>query len=277
MPQKFLVIGNPVKHSLSPILHQAGYKELGLDATFSAYEVSDLAKEWDYLRGFQGFAVTMPWKQEIRKYLDSEEPAANAVGAVNTVTISGGLVSGGNTDIYGIAQAIRAASGRDHFARLAIIGGRASACSALAASGELGRPQVTAIARTLSGPGTIAAASAKLGVNVTYLPWRLTEKAQAAISEADLVISTVPSAAAAELTSGLKVSSQAVLLEAAYSDPQRPLSQTFAAQGATVVPGTDMLFYQALAQFQIMTGYQAPAKQMREALDQARRERGINA
>ena len=263
------VIGNPIAHSLSPVLHNAGYAALGLHDSFITHRVTSLDSQWDELDIYDGLAVTMPWKQEVRKHCDVVEDLALAVDSINTVVHSGGLTTGFNTDVYGISAAISHHAQDRAFSSMVILGGRASASSALAASAELGRPRVTVAARTLAGPGTIMRAATRLGVSVMPIAWQLNDAIRTALSHADLVVSTVPSSIADHLCEGLVPRQDAVLLEASYMGGSSRLQQCFQQVGATIVPGTDMLYYQALQQFCLFTGKEAPAQAMREALDKA--------
>ncbi|OKL50010.1 shikimate dehydrogenase family protein [Boudabousia marimammalium] len=273
MLRRYAVIGHPVSHSLSPVIHEAGYRALGIEAEFVTHDVSDLDSEWPEISYYDGLAVTTPLKQQILQYCDVIEPMAKGIGAVNTVINAGGIITGLNTDVYGIVTAIRVKTKRAHFSNMVILGGRASASSALAASGELGRPNLTVIARSLSGPGTVSQASSRLGVRITPLPWRMTEAAKRALGAADLVFSTVPNGVADSLCEGLEPRPDAVYMEASYADAPSCLSRTFAEAGATVVHGTEMLLYQGLQQFALMTGCPAPEPEMRAALDAALRRR----
>lgn len=108
--KKFCVIGYPIKHSKSPNLHNAGFREMHLDAEFTAVEVNpeDL-DAWmkNEFKNYEGVAVTIPHKETIRKYVDRETEAAQKIGAVNTLYRENGLVIGTNTDCLGALKAIQ--------------------------------------------------------------------------------------------------------------------------------------------------------------------------
>lgn len=266
------VIGTPIAHSLSPLLHNAAYAELGIHARFDAVEVTE-----DTLEGFMsgvtddllGLAVTMPLKQRIIPLLDVVEPLAEAVGAVNTVVPSHRVLAGFNTDVFGIVEALREAGDVVGSDRAVILGSRATASSALAALGELHVAHTSIIARRFSGPGSIALSESRLGVSPTHIPWRNTEHVVAALNEADVVVSTLPAGVADYWAPMFNPRPEALVLDAPYFP--WPSAFALAAQeaGARAVSGLTMLLHQARRQFELMTGHEAPVEVMRAALTRA--------
>ncbi len=106
--QVYGLLGRPVAHSLSPAMHNAAFRELGLNAVYVAFEVSDLARAVAGLRGLQipGVSVTIPLKEEIIPLLDELDPQAARIGAVNTVVNRDGQLMGHNTDWLGALMAL---------------------------------------------------------------------------------------------------------------------------------------------------------------------------
>ncbi|MDO5719817.1 MAG: shikimate dehydrogenase [Actinomycetaceae bacterium] len=266
------VIGTPIAHSLSPIMHNAAYRQLGINARFEAVEVDQ-----DSLTGFisdladdlLGLAVTMPLKQRIIPLLDVVEPLAQAVGAVNTVVPSHRVLTGFNTDVYGIVEALREAGEADGRARAVILGSRATASSALAAMGELHVGHTSIIARRFSGPGSISLSEMRLGVSPTHIPWRNTEEAVAALNQADLIVSTLPAGVADHWAPMFKPRAQTLVLDAPYYPWPSQFALAAERAGALAVSGLSMLLHQARRQFELMTGQDAPVDIMRSALEQA--------
>ena len=266
------VIGQPIEHSLSPVLHRAAYEALGLPWSFERREVAP-----DDLPGFlhsiadgvAGLAVTMPLKQAIMQHLDAIEPLAAAVGAVNTVVPAGRVLSGFNTDVYGIVQAISRAKQLEKGASAVILGARATASSALAALGQLGAGRIQTVARSFSGPGSITLAETRLGVTTQHIPWRDSARAQAALACADIVVSTLPSGIADHWARRFSPKTGSVLLDVAYNPWPSKLAEAGEAGGAIVVSGYSMLLYQACQQVELMTGRGAPVEEMRGALQEA--------
>jgi len=197
------VIGSPIEHSLSPVIHRAAWAQLGIDG----WEYHRLEQDTDSLPGFiaglgadcAGLSVTMPCKQAVMPLLDVIDPLASAVGAVNTVVPSSGVLAGFNTDVTGIASAVRRAcslAGCSAPSSALVLGARATASSALAALGELGITSSTVAARRFGGPGSVVAAASRLGVTIEQILWSDSEAVDRAASSVDLVISTLPASAA---------------------------------------------------------------------------------
>ena len=269
------VIGSPIEHSLSPVIHRAAWAQLGIDG----WEYHRLEQDTDSLPGFiaglgadcAGLSVTMPCKQAVMPLLDVIDPLASAVGAVNTVVPSSGVLAGFNTDVTGIASAVRRAcslAGCSAPSSALVLGARATASSALAALGELGITSSTVAARRFGGPGSVVAAASRLGVTIEQVLWSDAEAVDCAASSADLVISTLPASAADPLVERLRVREGQILLDVVYSPRDTALRRAFESAGGVVAEGTDMLVFQAGAQVQLMTGRSPDTGVMREALEE---------
>lgn len=269
------VIGSPIEHSLSPVIHRAAWAQLGIDG----WEYHRLEQDTDSLPGFiaglgadcAGLSVTMPCKQAVMPLLDVIDPLASAVGAVNTVVPSSGVLAGFNTDVTGIASAVRRAcsmAGCSAPSSALVLGARATASSALAALGELGITSSAVAARRFGGPGSVVAAASRLGVTIEQVLWSDAEAVDRAASSADLVISTLPASAADPLAERLRVREGQILLDVVYSPRDTALRRAFESAGGVVAEGTDMLIFQAGAQVQLMTGRSPDTGVMREALEE---------
>ena len=269
------VIGSPIEHSLSPVIHRAAWAQLGIDG----WEYHRLEQDTDSLPGFiaglgadcAGLAVTRPCKQAVMPLLDVIDPLASAVGAVNTGVPSSGVLAGFNTDVTGIASAVRRAcslAGCSAPSSALVLGARATASSALAALGELGITSSTVAARRFGGPGSVVAAASRLGVTIEQILWSDSEAVDRAASSVDLVISTLPASAADPLAERLRVREGQILLDVVYSPRDTALRRAFESAGGVVAEGTDMLVFQAGAQVQLMTGRSPDTGVMREALEE---------
>jgi shikimate dehydrogenase len=281
------VLGHPVAHSLSPVLHTAAYRALGLDGwEYGVHDVTEGALA-GFLRdvdaGWAGLSLTMPLKQVVIPLLDHVDPLAEAVGAVNTVLFSsaGGAGSravtttGTNTDVHGIVAALREGLGARGVADAVILGGGATAASALAAVAELGCVSPRVFVRSLERIGPLRAAVARMGVSPSFEVFD--ERATtSALAVADAVVSTTPKYAAdqwAPLLTGLLTGAgekpHGVLLDVVYDPRPTALQSAWAALGADTVGGERMLLHQAAEQVRLMTGRPAPLAAMDEALRRA--------
>lgn len=260
------VLGDPIDHSLSPVLHRAGYEALRLDFEYDAVRVpsgglagfvAGLGPEW------RGLSVTAPLKREALDLADEVSQTARLAGAVNTLlrTESGWL--GDNTDVPGAVEAIRERStGPSH--RATIVGGGATAASVGLALAGLGIEQITLLVREPANAEAAAAAirrhPARPGVDVRRL--------DQAPGARDVVVSTIPAAAQTpDLVARLLPVS--VVFDVIYHPWPTPLAEAATAAGVVVVSGLDLLVHQAVLQFEMFTGHDAPLAPMREAGEQA--------
>jgi len=284
---KAAVLGKPIGHSLSPVLHRAAYQALGLtDWTYDLVEC-DEAGLADYVRSrgpaWAGLSLTMPLKRTVLPLLDHLDQLAAATGGANTVVFRPEGRYGYNTDVQGIVDALTEAGCAGPASAgpasagpggVTILGGGATACSALAAAAELGAPGADVVLRDPSRAGDLLATAGRLGLQLRLRPWEdLTSDAEVA---AGLLIATVPAGAADAYAERVRLTHQAppAVLDVVYHPWPTPLAQAAAAAGSAVVSGYAMLLHQAAAQVELMTGKPAPLEAMREAgmRELARRE-----
>jgi shikimate dehydrogenase len=251
------VLGRPIAHSLSPVLHRAAYAALGLDWTYEAIEVGegDLPAFLGQLDdAWAGLSLTMPLKLAVLPLLDTCSELATAVAAANTVVLDERGRHGHNTDVAGMVAALREA-GATGVASPVVLGGGATARSALAALAELGCRTPVLVVR--SHPAETLAAAARLGVDPT-----VTAATPQVLDGCDLLISTLPPGVADPFAR--YAADVPLLLDVVY-DPW-PTALAASCRGV-VVSGLQMLLHQAAAQVELMTGRAAPVQVMREALD----------
>lgn len=235
---RLAVLGSPIAHSRSPRIHAAAYAVLGLDWSYEAIE-----QHPDSLAGFldgldatwRGVSVTAPLKEAAAAWASTADDVVGLTGASNTLRID--CRRSWNTDVLGARAAITDA-GVDHVDHGTILGGGATAVSALVALAELGTRGVHVRMRDVQKGDRLVEIGARLGVDVTLASF------EAAIDEPEVVVSTLPAAATIDLT-WTRV--PAVLLDADYARG----SSRFADLGSRVVPGIEMLLHQALAQVRI--------------------------
>lgn len=268
------VIGSPIAHSLSPVIHRAAWERLGLagDWEYRSAEV-DRGGLGAFIAGLdpqcRGLSVTMPCKQAVMQLMDVVDPLAATVGAVNTVVPGAGVLTGFNTDVHGITTAIaeaRAARGLGPARSACVLGARATASSALAALGALGVTRTTVVARRFSGPGSVVAAAARMGVGIDQVLFRDTARAGAALA-ADIVVSTLPAGAADPLAALVRPGGHQCLLDVVYAPRDTALRRAFEAGGAVIAEGTEMLIHQGAQQVRLMTGRDPDTGVMRAALE----------
>jgi shikimate dehydrogenase len=245
---RLAVLGSPIAHSLSPDLHRAAYRVLGLDWSYEAIEV-----ERDALADFvgsrdaewRGLSLTMPLKVEIFPLLSEVSELARETGSANTVLFDAVGLRGFNTDVYGLTRGFER-HGRAHLGTVLILGGGATAASAVVAAARLGAHTIFVGVRSLERAVGLVEVGRAQGVDVQLRD--LTELVQ--IDEAlDAVISTLPNGAAVAVTLDPDTIRAATLFDVAYSPWPTPLAAAWS--GESVIGGLEMLVLQALAQVRI--------------------------
>ena len=280
-PRRAGVLGSPVAHSLSPLLHRAAYEALGLTAwQYDAREVgeADLA---DVLVGCEaqgswaGLSLTMPLKHVVVPLLDEVDATSTEVGACNTVLWRSRRRAGANTDVHGIVAAVRetAAGAVGHPRDSAhVLGAGATAASAVVALARLGHRAPRVHLRDPARAGTVLAAAERCGSELTLVPWPVDARSAAGLDEAEVVVSTVPAGAADAVADVLPERVAGTLLDVVYEPWPSRLAGAWAAAGGAVAPGSLMLLHQAGEQVRLMTGLEAPLSAMRAALAAVRAE-----
>ncbi|MFD9287906.1 shikimate dehydrogenase [Streptomyces sp. NPDC060030] len=258
------VLGSPVAHSLSPALHSAAYAALDLEGwSYDRFDVDEAALPGfvDGLdRSWAGLSLTMPLKRAIIPLLDGISDTAASVEAVNTVVLTeDGRRLGDNTDIPGMVAALRE-RGVEKVESAAVLGAGATASSALAALAEICTGPVTAYVRSAARADEMRGWGARLGVDVRIADWAEADEAL----RAPLVIATTPTGTTDALA-GAVPSAPGTLFDVLYDPWPTALASRWAATGAGVVGGLDLLVHQAVLQVEQMTGLDAPLAVMRAA------------
>lgn len=258
------LIGHPVGHSLSPLIHRTAYESLGLDWHYGLMDVleADLPSVLAAIDGVRvvGANVTIPYKQRVFELLDDCTDTARAVGAVNTVFVEDGRRKGHNTDVEGFLAPLhthRAISGRT---ALILGSGGAARAVAHALTAVLGWTDVTVAARN---PAT---ARALPGVHA--VPW---DERSAAAEKADLIVNTTPigmhpNGDASPLPENHPLRNGQIVYDLIYAPRETRLLQQASKAGATPIGGLPMLIGQAAAAFRIWTGQEMPREAVHEAL-----------
>lgn len=244
MTTNFAVLGSPISHSLSPILHSAAYRSLGLDFDYAAIEVKsgELA---NFLKGsnFAGLSLTMPLKEEAFSIAEMLDSPSQITRASNTLVHSGSSWSGFNTDVFGISQAISQVD----IDSVVIIGSGATARSALAAlAGRTGNFTVQILARDAAKGEQLADFGSNLGLACS----KVTDSSE--LLRVSLVISSVPAGAFDDLWR--EVGSSSIrpigkLFDVAYNPWPSIAASSWGK--SEVISGIEMLKWQAAKQVSI--------------------------
>ncbi|WP_067488659.1 shikimate dehydrogenase [Actinomadura hibisca] len=264
MTARAAVLGSPIVHSLSPVLHRAAYAALGLDGwSYTAHECGE-----DGLAGFlagldaswAGLSLTMPLKRVALDLADTVSDLAVAVGGANTIVLRDGRRHADNTDVHGIVTALTEASLAAPASAL-VLGGGATAASALAALAELGLTEVGLAVREPSRAAETVAVGERFGLKV---PVGTLDRVPV-MPPVELVVSTLPGTAADTFAEPVAASG-AALFDVVYAPWPTTLAAAVQDAGGTVVGGFEMLLHQAVRQVTLMTGRaDVPVAAMRAA------------
>lgn len=282
------VLGSPIAHSLSPVIHRAAYRRLGLDWEYTAHEVGEgdlagflagLGPEW------RGLSLTMPLKRVALDLATSASDVAATVGAANTlVRREDGGWDADNTDVPGIVATLReagAAAGSDagaaarpgagvaaEAAPVCLWGGGATAASVLAALAFLESGPVHVHVRSAARAEAALAVAAALGHPAEPAPWAVLP----ACAGAGATVTTAPSGALDELAPDLVAAALGatggagrVLFDVVYDPWPTPVAAAWQAAGGVVASGLDLLVHQAVGQVHLMTGADVPVDVLRSA------------
>ncbi|MFE4970085.1 shikimate dehydrogenase [Streptomyces sp. NPDC056660] len=267
------VLGKPIAHSLSPVLHRAAYDELGLtDWSYERFEVDEtrlpgflgqLGPEW------AGLSLTMPLKRAVIPLVDEISETAASVDAVNTVVFTqDGRRLGDNTDIPGMVAALRE-HGIEQVDSAAVLGAGATASSALAALARICTGEVVAYVRSEERAAEMRHWGERLDVEVRTADWADAEQAL----HAPLVIATTPAGTTDALAAAVP-ERPTTLFDVLYHPWPTALAARWSMFGGAVVSGLDLLVHQAVLQVEQMTGRApAPLDAMRRAGEKALAER----
>lgn len=261
---KAAVLGLPVSHSKSPLLHLAAYRALGLvDWTYDRIEcaadelppfVSGLGPEW------VGLSVTMPGKFAALQCADERTERAELVGSANTLVRTASGWRADNTDIDGVAGALGHVR---HIRRAIILGSGGTAPAAVVGLAELGVLETTIVARNQEKAERLVALSRAVGMASEFR--ELTDPClREVVAGADVLVSTIPADVAVNYAAIF--AAVPVLLDVIYHPWPTPLAEAVVATGGRVIGGIDMLLHQAFSQVEQFTGRPAPREQMMAAL-----------
>jgi shikimate dehydrogenase len=267
---KAAVLGSPIAHSLSPVLHQAAYWALGLTGwSYEAIECDEAGLPVLLAGcgpGWAGLSLTMPLKRAVLPLLDEAEPLVGEVGAANTVVFGAGARHGYNTDVPGMIAALREAGVRGEGPGgpppVLILGAGATACSALGAVRGLGVTETLVAVRDPSRTADLLAAAGRMGVRVA-----LTTLTSPLTRQPGVLISTLPAGAAGPYADRIAAGELRphCVFDVVYHPWPTPLATAARAAGAVVVSGFSLLLHQAAGQVSLMTGKPAPVGAMRAA------------
>ena len=268
------VLGNPVKHSLSPAIHNAAFQELHLDFVYLAFQVEHIQPALEGIRALgniRGFSVTIPHKVSALPLLDDIDPTAKQIGAINTIVKHEGQLRGINTDATGALRALREAGINPQDERITLIGsgGAARAIAfGLAMDSNIRHVSLLGIdERELNLLANDLRERTGITVSANTLD---TASLQPTLEDSSLLIHCTPIGMSPKteetcippelLHPGLTV------MDIVYNPLETRLLREAKHHGARTIPGIEMFLYQAVIQFELWTDRPAPVSLMRTVL-----------
>lgn len=254
------VIGNPIGHSLSPIMHNAAFAATHKRAFFSAFQVEDLESAMAGVRalGIAGLSVTLPHKTEVMKYLDWIDEQALSIAAVNTVVNRQGRLCGYNTDAAGALAALQTKI--ELGGRRVVILGAGGAARALVFGVAKAGGQVAIVNRSAERGAALAK---EFGVQ--YLTFPEIEKFQAEVLVNTTSLGMAPESERIPVSATLLKPSM-VVMDIVYNPLKTRLLEAAEKCGAVAIDGLEMFIGQGALQFEMWTGLKAPLQVMRQAV-----------
>ncbi len=245
----FAVLGSPIEHSKSPLLHRAAIAALGIDADYSAIDVT----ESDFLdfissRGFDdaGFSLTMPLKQVAHSVVTTTCETSLLTGSINTIVRAPDGWHGFNTDVWGAQTAITQSLGT-HFESAAVLGAGATASSLVVALHDLGVRRITILARDDSKATPVIELARHLGMAAQF-----SELGSRSV-QADLLVNTLPGSVQLD-ASAIDDMDAGALFDVVYDPWPTSLSREWNARGLPSSNGLLMLLWQAVRQARVFYG-----------------------
>jgi len=264
----YAVIGNPVRHSLSPIMHNRAFSHIGHNAVYLALPVENVAGAVSGIRAFgiRGVSVTIPHKVSIMDYLDEIDENAARIGAINTVVNREGILHGCNTDAWGAVKALTEQS--------QISGKTVGIIGAGGAARAIGFGVISEGARVI-----ILNRTREKGEKLAQvLDGEFQPLTPALRLDCDILINTTPVGMTPD--SGISpippkaLAKEMVVMDIVYNPLKTKLLQDAEATGCPTIDGTAMFVYQGVLQFELWTGKKAPIDVMREAVLRALKGQG---
>ena len=268
------LIGNPVEHSLSPAIHNAAFQKLGLNFVYLAFRVEaigDAIKGLRSLGNFRGASVTIPHKVSAVSFLDSLEPTARHIGAINTIVAEGGILKGYNTDAIGALRALHEGGVALNGRQVVMLGsGGAARAIAFALGAETGIDRLTILGID-EQERTVLVRDLRLKAGMAVQESLLDESMlRKVLPDTHVLIHCTPMGMSPKIhqtsVPAALLHSELTVMDIVYNPRDTQLLKDAKAAGCRVIPGLEMFLHQAAAQFELWTNQAAPVDVMRKVL-----------
>ena len=269
MLKTFAVIGDPIDHSLSPTIHNAAYRELGIECTYIAYKVDkgELATGIESLKKIKiaGFNVTIPHKIEMMRYLDNVDETCKKIGAVNTVLNDDGILRGFNTDMDGFLEPIKRKEIQIKNSKIFLLGAGGASRAIIAGFQKEGADNVVIVNRTKENGDELARFSNDIGLDATSVQLDAMNELN---SKFDFIVNASSLGLKGEkniIPSSL-MDEQTTVYDIVYKPLKTDLINTAKENNCKIIYGYEMLLGQAIRSFEIWLDQKAPYEAMKRSI-----------
>ena len=263
------VVANPIKHSLSPFIHNLAFDLTDENGVYLAWEVESkkLAAIVENVRNLDmyGLNISMPYKGEIIKFMDELSPAAELIGAVNTVVNHSGKIIGHNTDVIGFFNSLKKYDFKIENKQMLVLGGGGAAIALIAQAALSGAKKIVVAARKSASYDPLneklAKLSAKTGVEIFLTDLSGADRLQKELNQTDLLVNATSVGmygASFPLEKSLLLPDKLLVVDAIYKVRETPFLRWAKEQGAQTENGLGMLIGQAAESFYLWTGKEMP-------------------
>ncbi len=268
------VVANPIKHSLSPFIHNLAFELTGENGVYVAWEVEpeDLAETIRNVRrlGMYGLNISMPYKRDVIEFMDFLTDEARLIGAVNTVVNFEGKLIGHNTDGIGFFKSLEKFDFDVKNREITVLGGGGAAIAIIAQAALMGASKINVCARKSASYEPLKMRLTELSKQTkTEISLSELSEAQKGISQSKLLVNATSvgmDGISMPLDQTVKLPENLLVVDAIYKIPETAFLRWAKAQGATTVNGVGMLLWQAASSFEMWTGKVMPVEQIEKEL-----------
>lgn len=275
-PPFYAIIGHPVSHSLSPLMHATALKARGLPGEYITVDVesSQLRRTIQELveKGCAGFNVTIPHKQGIIPLLSRTDEEAGAIGAVNTVVVRNGELQGYNTDVYGVWKSLEPYADRIRGKHVVLLGTGGGARAVIRCLLRNFQPSSLSVVTRTPERGRELVRAFEASLSLRVFSFNDSSLGQL-LRDASLIVNATPvgmtpNVSDSPLPPTVSFHRDQIVFDLIYSPLQTTLLKSAASSGATTLGGLEMLIHQGAKAFELWTGKQMPLELVRKVLEE---------
>jgi shikimate dehydrogenase len=265
----YCIFGKPVKHTLSPVMHNASFKKLGINAVFTAVEVNEIGNAISAMKALniRGASITIPFKIQALKYISKLDPLAREIGSINTLYNKNGKIYGCNTDGIGALEALKKSRVKIKGTRILLLGNGGSA-RAIAFTLLKNGANIAIAGRNKKKILKLVNGIKKKYKNIDYI--LINDINKDYMENINIIINSTPVGMSPNIDN-IPIEPELILkkhtvFDIVYSPHTTKLLKVSKGKGCRIIHGIEMLLNQGAKQFEIWTGEKAPISVMEKAV-----------